>query len=171
MEKETTAKWLAEAGFHRLSEAAARAAKRFREQKLFPGSEAALMNKRPLSVTIIGCIFVVTGAIGLAYHITEFKTQHPFENRVLLILLVRLIAIFGGVFLLYGHDWARWLLLVWIAYHVILSAFHTMPELITHILLFVVIGYFLFRPPVSAYFRHVRVRRTNLKRKDDTSVL
>jgi hypothetical protein len=117
------------------------------------------MNKRPLSVTIIGCLFIVAGAIGFAYHFTEFKAQNPFENGVLLILLVRFIAIIGGVFLLYGHDWARWLLLVWIAYHVILSAFHTTFELIVHSLLFVVIAYFLFRPPVSAYFRNARVRR------------
>ena len=119
------------------------------------------MNKRPLSVTVIGCLFVVMGVIGFTYHLTEFKSKRPFENDVIWILLVRLLAILGGVFLLYGKDWARWLLLVWIAYHVVLSAFHGMFELVIHSLFFVVITYFLFRPRVSAYFRDVRDRRTN----------
>jgi hypothetical protein len=114
------------------------------------------MNKRPHSVTVIGCLFVVAGAIGLAYHGAEFKAQHPFDNDIILVLLVRLLAILGGVFLLRGSGWARWFLLIWIAYHVILSAFHTVFELIMHGLLFAVIAYFLYRPRVSAYFRDMR---------------
>jgi len=111
------------------------------------------MNKRPSSVTVIGCIFVIAGAIGFAYHLTEFKAQRPFEYDVVWVLLVRLLAIIGGVFLIRGSDWARRFLLIWLAYHVILSAFHSMFELITHGLLLAAIAYFLYRPPVSAYFR------------------
>jgi hypothetical protein len=112
---------------------------------------------------VIGCIFIITGTIGLVYHMTEFKLQHPFENDAVWILLIRLLAILGGVFLLYGNGWARWLLLVWIVYHVILSTFHSISELAIHSLLFVVIACFLFRPPVSAYFREAKARRTNLQ--------
>ena len=111
------------------------------------------MNKRPSSVTVIGVIFVMAGAIGFVYHLTEFKAQRPFEYDVVWVLLVRLLAIIGGVFLIRGSDWARWFLLIWLAYHVILSAFHSMFELITHSLLLAVIAYFLYRPLVSAYFR------------------
>jgi hypothetical protein len=39
------------------------------------------------------------------------------------------------------------------AFHIVLSIFHSPVELLMHILLFGVIGYFLFRPQVSAYFR------------------
>ena len=109
------------------------------------------MNKRPPSVTIIGCIFIAAGIIGFAYHVTEFKTLPPFE--VVWVCLLRLLAIFGGMFVLRGHNWARWLLLVWMAYHVVLSAFHPLSELVAHGLLFVVIAYVLFRPQASAYFR------------------
>jgi len=112
------------------------------------------MNKRPGSVTVIGCIFVIAGAIGFAYHLTEFKALRPFEYDVVLVLLVRLLAIIGGVFLIRGSDWARWFLLIWLAYHVILSAFHSMFELIIHGLLLAVMAYFLYRPLVSAYFRN-----------------
>ena len=128
------------------------------------------MNKRPLSVTVIGCIFVAAGIIGLAYHGAGFEAQRPFDFGIVLVLLVRLLAILGGVFLLRGSDWARWFLLIWIGYHVILSAFHSMFELIMHSLLFAVIAYFLYRPRVSAYFRDARAGAARPPRKDDTPV-
>lgn len=111
------------------------------------------MKKRPLSVTIIGCIFIAAGVIGFAYHITEFKIERPFELGIILVSLVRLLAILGGVFVLLGRNWARWLLPLWLAFHVILSLFHSWPELIMHCLLFVIVAYLLFRPKASAYFR------------------
>ena len=128
------------------------------------------MNKRPLTVTVISIIFIVAGGVGLAYHITELNPQRPFENDAIWVLLLRFLAILGGLFLLRGRNWARWLLLVWLAYHVILSAFHSMSELITHSLLFVVIAYFLFRPRVSAYFGTREQGSANPPGKDDTHV-
>jgi len=109
------------------------------------------MNKRPLSITVIGCLFIAAGLIGFAYHVTEFK--RPVEYEIVWVCLLRLLAILGGVFVLRGHNWARWLLLLWIAYHVILSAFHPLSELVVHSLLFAVVAYLLFRPKASAYFR------------------
>jgi len=109
------------------------------------------MNRRPLSVTVISWLFIAAGAIGLAYHLTEFKGQ--FEYGLALVSLVRLLAILSGLFMLRGSNWARWLLLVWILYHVILSAFHSLSELAIHSLLLVVVAYFLLRPKASAYFR------------------
>lgn len=128
------------------------------------------MNRRPHSVTAIGCIFVVAGVIGLAYHGAEFKAQLPFDYGVVWVLLVRLLAILGGVFLLRGNGWARWFLLIWIAYHVILSAFHSAFELITHSLLFAVIAYFLYRPRVSAYFRDTGAGAGRPPKKDGAPV-
>jgi hypothetical protein len=128
------------------------------------------MNKRPHLVTAIGCIFVAAGVIGLAYHGAEFKARRHFDYDNVWVLLVRLLAIIGGVFLLRGSDWARWFLLIWIAYHVILSAFHSAFELITHSLLFAVIAYFLYRPRVSAYFRDMRAEAARQQGKDDTPV-
>jgi hypothetical protein len=128
------------------------------------------MNKRPHSVTAIGYIFIVAGVIGLAYHGAEFKGLRHFNYDNVWVLLVRLLAILGGVFLLRGSDWARWFLLIWIAYHVILSAFHSAFELITHSLLFAVIAYFLYRPRVSAYFRDMRAGTARQPRKDNTPV-
>ena len=114
------------------------------------------MNQRPRSVTIIGCLFVAAGVIGFAYHAAELKAQGPFEYDVVWVCFVRLLAILGGVFTLRGSNWARWLLLVWMAWHVILSAFHSLSELAMHGLLLAVFAYFLLRPQASAYFRHAR---------------
>jgi hypothetical protein len=104
------------------------------------------MKRRPLSVTVISYLFIAAGAIGFAYHLTEFKARGRFDYDLALVCFVRLLAILSGVFMLRGRNWARWLLLVWIAYHVILSAFHSLTELAMHGLLLVVIAYFLFRP-------------------------
>ena len=111
------------------------------------------MNKRPLSVTIIAWLFIVVGAVGLTYHATEFKASDPFQYEVLWVCLIRLAAIVCGVFMLRGKDWARWGVLVWLAYHVVLSGFHRLSELVAHAVLLVVIGWFLLRPRVLAYFR------------------
>jgi hypothetical protein len=111
------------------------------------------MNKRPRSITVISWIFLAAGFIGLAYHATEFNARSPFEYDVVWVCFVRLLAILCGVFMLRGSNWARWLLVVWLGYHVILSVLHTPFELLVHSLLFAGVLYFLFRPQASAYFR------------------
>jgi hypothetical protein len=113
------------------------------------------MNKRPISVTVLGCIFIAAGGIGFAYHVPEFKSLRPFPNEIFWGLSVRLLAVVGGVFVLRGHNWARWLLIAWITFHVVLSAFHKWSEVIQHGVLFVIIAYVLFRSRASEYFRSV----------------
>ena len=113
---------------------------------------AGTMRKRPRSITIIAWLLIGAGTIGLVYHATEFKTERPFAYDVIWVGIVRLLAIISGIFMLRGSNWARWLLLVWLAYHVILSTFHSLFELAVHSLLLAVIAYFLFRPQASAYF-------------------
>ena len=114
------------------------------------------MNRRPLAVTIIGCLYIVVGAIGFAYHAAEFDTRHPFQSGFVWIELFRLIAIVCGAYMLRGSNLARWLALAWMAYNVVLSAFHTLPELAIHTLFCVILAWFLFRPAVTRYFRAAR---------------
>jgi uncharacterized membrane protein len=105
--------------------------------------------KRPLSVTIIGCLFIVAGLVGLVYHISE----SPPDDRIVLISIVRVIAVVGGVFLLRGHNWARWLMLAWLAFHAVVSAFHSLSDFMPHVVLLMVVGYILLGPPTSKYFQ------------------
>ena len=116
--------------------------------------------KRPLAVTIISWLFIAAGSVGLVYHAADFKVEHPFRYEVIWVCLVRLFAIICGVFMLRGSNWARWGLLAWMAYHVVLSVFHSASQLIVHGLLFGVIAYFLLRPRTSAYFRGARESAT-----------
>jgi uncharacterized membrane protein HdeD (DUF308 family) len=105
--------------------------------------------KRPLPVTIAGLLFIVTGLVGLIYHLSD----RPVEPYIVLVSLVRITAVVGGVFLLIGHNWARWLLLAWLAFHVTLSAFHSLSQTLAHVVLLIVIAIALLRPPASDYFR------------------
>jgi hypothetical protein len=89
------------------------------------------------------------------YHAGEIKLHDLFGNDALLVHAVRLLAIVGGAVALRGHNWARWLMLAWIGYHVVLSAFHAPVELIMHAVIAAIVAYALFRPPANAYFRQV----------------
>jgi len=111
------------------------------------------MARRPLSVTIISWLFIAAGGIGLVYHSTELMPEAPFDYEVIWVLLLRLLAVVCGIFMLRGSNWARWLLIAWLAYHVVLSAFHSPSELAMHALLLAVITYFLLRPKAASYFR------------------
>ena len=105
--------------------------------------------KRPMPVTILGCLFIVVGVIGLAYHLSE----RPLDRWVALISVIRLLAIVGGVFLLKGRNWARWLMIGWLGFHVVVSALHSLSECIAHAVLFLVVAYFLLTSPDSKYFQ------------------
>lgn len=112
-----------------------------------------LKAKRPLPVTVISCLMITAGAVGLVYHATEFKTQPAFRNDLIWVSLVRLLAIVCGVYVLRRSNWARWVTLAWIAFHVILSFFHSWQEVVMHGLLLAAFAYFLFRPQANEYFR------------------
>ena len=109
------------------------------------------MAKQPLSVTLLGWLFIAAGVVGLAYHSGEYKTLPTVQYA--LVCSLRLLAVAGGAFLLLGRNWARWLLLAWMALHVAISLRHTPAELIVHVVFLVLLVALLFRPRASAYFR------------------
>jgi len=109
--------------------------------------------KRPFEVTFIGFLFIVAGTVGLVYHLAD----RPVDHWIILIAAVRILAIVGGIFLLRGRNWARWLLLVWLAAHVGISALHSVSETLAHAALLVVIGYFLLWSASAKYFQSAPV--------------
>ena len=68
-------------------------------------------------------------------------------------MLVGIMAIVAGVFLLRGARWARWLVLAWLAFHVVVSALNSLSDAMAHVVLLLVVGYFLLGPPTSEYFQ------------------
>lgn len=115
------------------------------------------MKERPLSITIISWLFLIFGSISLlsgllplpgadtAQVIAELKTHW-------MVHLSRLAAIVSGLFMLHGFNWARWLLVAWIVFHIVLSALHSWVQLLIHVSLFSVFLFFLFRRSASAFF-------------------
>jgi len=107
-------------------------------------------NKRPISVTILAIVYLAVGILGFVFH---FRESLAFPREGVWIELTELAAIACGLFMLRGQNWARWLALAWIAFHVVLSAFHPLRELIVHGLLCAVIAWILFRGAATRYFR------------------
>ena len=107
--------------------------------------------KRPMIVTAIAILFILAGGVGLVYH-----WHKPYDRDFALIEGVRALAVVGGLFLLWGKGWARWLVLLWLAFHVGISALDSVGKFAFHLVLLLVIGYALWRPPASEYFRAKR---------------
>ena len=115
------------------------------------------MRQRPLSITIISWLFIIFGSIALLQGLLPFGditvAQRIAElNGHWMVHLSRILQIVAGVFMLYGHNWARWLVVVWIAFHIVISALHSTLQLFLHVAIFSVILFFLFRKQASTYF-------------------
>ncbi len=118
-----------------------------------PAAPAPSRRTRPVSVTIVAFCYLAVGAIGLAYHLTEFNAGTRLDYGWLVVEIIRVVAIVSGIYILSGRNWARWVAVAWIALHVVVSAFHTTPELLMHALLSAVIAWLLFRPVAAGYFQ------------------
>ncbi len=111
------------------------------------------MKKRPIAVTIIGCLLVVVGAAGFTYRFRELGPHNALHGGNIWILAVELVALVCGIFLLRRKNWARWLALAWIGFHVAFSFLNSWRQVTVHGAIFLLFAYFLFRPDAQAYFR------------------
>lgn len=117
--------------------------------------------RRPLSITLIGWLFIIVGAVGLLKDLGPFLIS-PMQQLTKLkadglgdigpAWTSRALAIVGGVALLGGRNWARWLLVAWMLGHIGLSLFHSAAELLTHLVIFAPLLYLLFRRAVEPFF-------------------
>jgi hypothetical protein len=105
---------------------------------------------RPISVTIIACLYLAVGTVAFVYHLRELLLL---QSDSVGMELTEVLAVVSGAFLLRGHNWARWLALAWIVVHVILSIVDSDHGLVVHGLLCAVIAWILFRREASRYFR------------------
>jgi hypothetical protein len=120
--------------------------------------------RRPIAITILGWLFVVVGVAGLISSALSLKGDlagrppglSAYRGEPGLVLTVRALAVVGGVLILYGVSWARWLLVAWMAWHVVLSLGHSRGELVVHAFFLVVLLFVLFNRRASAYFGNAR---------------
>ena len=113
------------------------------------------MPRRPLSITLLSWLFIAAGTVGLVYHASAFPGGEGLVDASA-VLLVRVLAIVGGIFALRGANWSRWLLLGWAAFHVVvgLSQVSTAGA---HTVLLIGVWYVYFRGPAREFFRRETV--------------
>ncbi len=109
----------------------------------------------PIPIAIIGALFLALGCLDLYKGLAPLARGGPTPLAAdnLLVGAIGVAALAGGIFLLHGRNWARWLLAAWMALHVGISLGQPIP-LVAHTLVFGVIAFLLFRPATRAYFRH-----------------
>jgi uncharacterized membrane protein HdeD (DUF308 family) len=108
--------------------------------------------KRPIQVTMLGWLLVAVGILSTVYHLLKSSL----DRWTVPTLLVGIVAVVAGVYLLRGARWARWLVLAWLAFHVVVSASISLPDAMPHTVLFLAVGYFLLGPPTSKYFQSMQ---------------
>ena len=127
-------------------------------------NEAVRMNARPLSITVIAWIIIVSSAMSLVS--TLFLINNPTAQELMaqsalplpvqyaMIFVGLLVGIVCGVFMLKGANWARLLYVGWGILGFAIS-FITTPGKLTMlpgIIFFAIVVFFLFRPKANAFF-------------------
>lgn len=107
--------------------------------------------KRPWPVIVIACLYLLVGVAGFVGHFPELMARHP---DAIAIELTELLGVVSGVGLLMRQNWARWLALAWIVFHVGLSLFHPIGELLIHAAFCVLIAWALLQPASARWFRN-----------------
>jgi hypothetical protein len=114
------------------------------------------INQRPLLVTVFSWLMIAAGTVGVIYHASEFKELHPFPYEVVGVEFIRVLAIVAGVYMLKGYNWARWLTISWLAFHVVVSGMNSLREFLPHVILFALLVIGLFRTDANGYFRRAQ---------------
>lgn len=122
------------------------------------------MEKRPLSLTIIGWLLVLSGVFGLysvltmgsnpqAMEMMQAMGVSPTYQRIMGILgcVVSLICAYG---VFKGLPWSRVLYVVWsvISLAINLAVMPMMSVIILGLIFLAIIGFFLFRPAADQWF-------------------
>lgn len=103
--------------------------------------------KIPYSVIVVACLYLAVGIGGFVLHFKELRAPDGIWVEV-----TESLAIVCGAFLLRAQNWARWLAIAWMAFHVAIS-FGDLGKLAVHSLFLILIVWCLFRADASRYFR------------------
>jgi hypothetical protein len=109
---------------------------------------------RPRLVTLLGSLLIAVGAVEFVYRLT--KIHRPLQTEDIGVPLFELIIVVSGVFLLRSANWARWLAVAWVGFHVAVGSLHSLSMGIVHGLIFLLFAWVMFRPEMNAWFRQRR---------------
>ena len=104
--------------------------------------------KCPIEVLVVAWLFILVGAVGLVHH---FPRPMIFHQDDIWILLTELAAVISGIFMLRGHNWARWFAIAWMIFHVAIS-WPAVRQLVTHVVILALIAALLFRRASREFF-------------------
>jgi hypothetical protein len=103
--------------------------------------------KRPISILALACLYALIGIFGFSRNLHAFG-----EPDFIWIELTEVFAVIAGAFMFLGQNWARWLALAWMAFHLALSL--AAPQaFVVHSVIFALIAWLLLRPEARQYFR------------------
>lgn len=115
--------------------------------------EAQTSRKRPVFVLVIGVLFIAIGLLDIWLGVSPLASKAArLASDDLLVASIGIFALVGGIYVLQGRNWARWLLAAWMVLHVALSIRQPY-ALLGHVVIFGLILAGLFYPAASAYFR------------------
>jgi hypothetical protein len=100
-----------------------------------------------MAILLVSCLYMAVGAIGFLVNIPQ-SMRLPQD---ILIELTELSALVAGVCMFRGCNWARWLALVWMAFHLAIS-FPAICQVVTHSIIFALIAWILLHPDARRYF-------------------
>jgi hypothetical protein len=104
--------------------------------------------KCPMPVAVIACLYVVAGVVGLVLHLPHTGVFHQGDVWTALTALAALAA---GAFMLKGRNWARWLAIAWMAFHVVVT-WPSVAAMVIHSLFLAAIAWLLFLPESRQFF-------------------
>jgi hypothetical protein len=110
------------------------------------------MKTCPPTITLISFLFVVIGVISTAVHVWQFKVSRPTFLEEVGVYAIGALAVVAGIYMLRGRNWARWLALGWICFHVIVAAFNQPIGLVIHVVFVGLLAWFLFRRESRRWF-------------------
>lgn len=108
--------------------------------------------RRPIAVTVLSWLFIALGVVSLAMDV-RFVMAHGAGRDEALIFPVHALAVVAGAFMLRGADWARWLTVLWMAFHVAITVLNAWQGFAFHVILFAGITFLLFRADARGWFR------------------
>jgi hypothetical protein len=109
---------------------------------------------RMWSVIVVGVIFLALGVLDITRGLAPLFASAPRWHMALddvEVLLIGVAAIVGGIYVIRGQNWARWLLALWMAFHVAISVGQPR-QFIAHLVIFGCIAFLLFRRGASPFF-------------------
>jgi len=98
--------------------------------------------RRPISVLFLSCLYIAVGTIGFVVNFPKLIAR---QHESIWIELTELLSLLAGAFMFRGRNWARWLALVWMAFHVAIS-FPVVRQVVTHSIIFALIAWVLCAP-------------------------